>query len=98
MAVYVDDMYAPFGRMKMCHMMADTHRELVEMADRVGVARKWIQDAGDPYGEHFDVSMGARAKAVAAGAVEITYIPGLGELLEARDAPGHRAAYFGPSA
>lgn len=21
MSVYVDDMYAPFGRMKMCHMM-----------------------------------------------------------------------------
>lgn len=71
MAVYVDDMRAPFGRMIMCHMMADTTAELLEMADRIGVDRKWLQKAGSSY-EHFDVSLGARAKAVAAGAVEVT--------------------------
>ncbi len=32
MAFYVDDMEARFGRMKMCHMIADTTEELLEMA------------------------------------------------------------------
>ncbi|BAP94500.1 hypothetical protein [Aurantimonas phage AmM-1] len=71
MAVYVDDMRAQFGRMKMCHMFADSTAELVAMADRIGVARKWIQHAGTPR-EHFDVAMSKRALAIAAGAKAIT--------------------------
>lgn len=71
MTVYVDDMYATFGRMKMCHMVADSTAELNEMADRIGVARKWIQKPGTS-GEHYDVSISARKKAVAFGAVELT--------------------------
>ncbi len=71
MAVYVDDMRAPFGRMKMCHMMADTSEELLRMADRIGVQRKWIQSAGTER-EHFDIAMSKRALAVQAGAIEVT--------------------------
>ncbi|MCA0944073.1 DUF4031 domain-containing protein [Salipiger pacificus] len=75
MTVYVDDMYrAEIGRfrhMKMSHMIADSTEELLEMADRIGLQRKWLQKRGTP-DEHFDVGMGLRAKAVAAGAVEIT--------------------------
>lgn len=71
MTVYVDDMYAPYRGMKMCHMIADTREELDEMADFVGVARKWIQKRGTPE-EHYDVAMSARAKAVAFGAKEVT--------------------------
>jgi len=70
MAVFVDNMKAKFGRMVMCHMLADSREELDAMADRIGVARRWIQYPGTPK-EHYDVSMSARAKAVAAGAVEI---------------------------
>jgi len=73
--VYVDNMYlfpmGRFRRMKMSHMIADTTEELMAMADRIGVARKWVQQAGTP-DEHFDVSMGAREKAIEAGAVEIS--------------------------
>jgi hypothetical protein len=72
MAVYVDDMKAKFGRMVMCHMLADTTDELLSMADKIGVARKWIQYPGTPK-EHFDIALSKRAKAIAAGAVEITW-------------------------
>ena len=71
MTVYVDDMQAPYRGMKMCHMMADTTEELVAMADKIGVARKWIQKAGTPM-EHFDIAMSKRKLAVEAGAQEVT--------------------------
>jgi hypothetical protein len=83
--VYVDDMEAPFGRMKMCHMIADTHKELVEMADSIGVARKWIQQKGTAQ-EHFDIAMSKRALAVQNGAVEITLVE-LAQMTYARRAP-----------
>lgn len=71
MNVYVDDMQAPFGRMKMCHMIADSTDELLAMVDRIGVQRKWIQKPGTPR-EHFDISLAKRALAVRHGAIEIT--------------------------
>jgi hypothetical protein len=68
--VYVDNMDAPFGPMIMCHMIADTTEELLIMADKIGVARKWIQNAGT-YSEHFDVCLSAKKKAIEHGAKEI---------------------------
>lgn len=70
MTVYVDDFRAPYGRMVMCHMLADSTEELIAMADKIGLARKWIQKAGT-HCEHFDVSLKMRAKAIKEGAVEI---------------------------
>jgi len=72
MAIYVDDMRAPFRRMIMCHMIADTTEELNTMADKIGIARKWIQYPGSSK-EHYDICLSARAKAVKAGAIEITW-------------------------
>jgi hypothetical protein len=76
-SVYVDDVRHPFGRMVMCHMWADTLDELLAMADRIGVARKWIQ--GHPelsFGKHrhaswvhFDIALAMKATAIEAGAV-----------------------------
>ena len=71
MAVYVDDPVHRLGRMLMCHMVADTHQELILMAAHIGVDRRWIQDAGSPK-EHFDVCKSKRALAVKAGALEVT--------------------------
>ena len=71
MAVYVDDMKAAYGRMVMCHMVADTDDELHAMAVRIGIARRWHQKAGTPQ-SHYDICLAKRAQAVAAGAVEIT--------------------------
>ena len=71
MSVYVDDMRAGFGRMVMCHCVADTREELLATMDAVGVAKKWIQKAGTP-SEHFDICLSKRAAAVRAGAKEIS--------------------------
>lgn len=72
MTVYVDDMRAPFGRLIMCHMLADTDAELHTMADRIGVARRWHQ-APPRHDSHYDIALSKRALAVRAGAVEITW-------------------------
>lgn len=75
MSVYVDDMHlhpmGQLGRMKMCHMIADTTEELLAMAERIGVDRRWIQKAGTAQ-EHFDVSLSKRRIAVEHGAIEVT--------------------------
>lgn len=72
MTVYVDDMRAPFGRMVMCHMLADTDEELHAMAARIGVARRWWQSPAKTSGSHYDIALSKRELAVKAGAVEIT--------------------------
>lgn len=71
MTVYVDDMEAQFGRMTMCHMIADTVAELHEMADTIGMRRSWFQDKES--GPHYDLSKSKRAAAIRAGAMEITW-------------------------
>jgi len=71
MAVYVDDMYADYGRMKMCHMIADTAGELMAMAEAIGVNRRWLQNAGTAR-EHFDICMSKKAKALVLGALHVT--------------------------
>ena len=70
MSVYVDGAVNRFGRMVMCHMLADTTEELLAMADRIGVARRWIQHAGTPR-EHFDICKAKRELAVRFGAVTV---------------------------
>lgn len=73
MSVYVDDMEAPFGRMIMCHMIADTTEELLAMARKIGVNVKWIQHAGIPHREHFDIALSKKAQALLHGAIAITW-------------------------
>lgn len=72
MTVYVDDMRAKYGRMVMCHMLADSDDELHLMAARIGVARRWWQSPEKTSGSHYDICLSKRAKAIAFGAVEIT--------------------------
>ena len=82
MAVYVDNMRAKFGRMIMCHMIADTDDELHAMADAIGVARRWHQAAGT-YRSHYDIAVSKKALAIQHGAKEIT-MRELGVILNAR--------------
>lgn len=72
MSVYIDDMEAPFGRMKMCHMLADTSDELHAMADAIGVARRWCQHPGTAR-EHYDVALSMKRKAIKLGAIAVTW-------------------------
>ena len=89
MSVYVDDMEAAFGRMKMCHMIADTPQELLTMVDRIGVRQKWIQKAGT-HREHFDIAKSKRALAVKHGAVEVSMVE-LVEIINRRTIEAHQA-------
>lgn len=73
MAVYVDDFYKTgmgIGNMKMSHMIADSQKELLEMIDKIGMQRKWIQDKDTPR-EHFDICMSKRVLAIKNGAVAV---------------------------
>lgn len=76
MSVYVDDMYCTpmgkYGRMKMCHMVADSVEELHAMADRIGVARRWYQGPPATVNPHYDICMSKRALAIQNGAKEVT--------------------------
>ncbi|UIF90873.1 DUF4031 domain-containing protein [Cupriavidus sp. UYPR2.512] len=57
---------------------------ILNAADKIGVARKWIQKAGT-HQEHFDIAKSKRALAVQLGAVEIGR-EGLVEILRKRRA------------
>lgn len=78
MSVYVDNMAAPFRNMIMCHMWADTNDELLEMADKIGVQRKWIQghatlslrEYRNVSWVHFDICKAKRLLAVRNGAIQ----------------------------
>lgn len=69
--VYIDNFDAPYGNMTMCHMVADTTQELLDMVDRIGVKRKWVQYPGTP-NEHFDICLAKKKLALSAGAMEIS--------------------------
>ena len=82
MAVYGDNAMLPYRRMKMCYMIDDSREEIEAMADRIGVARRWIQNPGT-YREHYDICGSKRALAVKHGAVEIDWME-LGRKLQER--------------
>lgn len=70
MSVYVDASIYGYGRMVMCHMIADTPEELHAMALAIGVARRWFQAPPRASFWHYDIAKTKRALAVANGAIE----------------------------
>lgn len=103
MPVYVDDMQAGFGRMVMCHMIADSDAELHAMADRIGVARRWFQCPPKASSPHYDIAKSKRAMAISFGARAITWrelaamcaLRRAGEPMgDPRTAPDRLAAHF----
>lgn len=70
MTVYVDSERNLYRHMLMSHMVADTLDELHDMAQRIGLQRRWFQTSnnGTP---HYDVCQSKRALAIKLGAKEI---------------------------
>ncbi len=81
MTVYVDDwrQWARVGPIetRWSHLTADDADELHAFAEQLGLRRAWFQDHHrDPTRHHYDVSDPARARAIAAGAVAVTWREG----------------------
>ena len=81
MTIYVDNMhrYAQVdrgsGRVvtgRWSHLLADDSKELAAFAAHLGLRPEWLQSPRTP-GEHYDVVEAVRRRAVAAGAVPISY-------------------------
>jgi hypothetical protein len=85
MSVYVDPMWNHGKRIgragpEWCHLLADTAKELHDMADAVGLRRSWFQ------GDHYDIgSERVRSLALLNGAVELTGRAWLLKVKEIRD-------------
>lgn len=69
MSVYIDSANIPYRNMIMCHMIADTHNELHDMADKIGMKREWFQKKSFP---HYDVPLFRKKKAIELGVIEIS--------------------------
>jgi hypothetical protein len=69
-SVYVDRVNLGFGRMVMCHMIADTPDELHAMADHIGVERRWFQTPPKASFWHYDIAKSKRQLAINAGAID----------------------------
>jgi hypothetical protein len=53
-----------------CHLLADTREELHEIADQLGMPRRFFQD--HPWRWHYDLPLHLRADAVRLGAKELS--------------------------
>lgn len=76
MPCYVDDVRIPYRNMLMAHLWSDTEAELLAMADKIGVNRKWIQGhkrlsigkAKQAQWLHFDICASKKRDALRHGA------------------------------
>lgn len=71
MPVYVDNAKHHYRNMLMCHMMADTQKELIDCAIAIGLNVNWIQNK-NTFKEHFDLSQSMKKKALEYGAKQVT--------------------------
>ena len=68
---------------RFCHLLADTREELHELADDLGIPRRYFQD--HPWRWHHDLPEPLRERAIALGAREVT-LREVGLLLRRRKA------------
>lgn len=66
MTVYVDDAKIPYGRMLMCHMVADGVAELHAFAGALRIRRSWFHRG------HYNICQQKRAAALENGALAIS--------------------------
>lgn len=69
--IYVDEPIFPYRGQMYCHMATDGDlEELHEMADKIGLSRRWFQN--HPTHPHYDLAPSKRILAIEQGAVETT--------------------------
>jgi hypothetical protein len=85
MTCYVDSVRSYPGAglrfTEFCHLLADTRDELHEMADALGIPRRFFQD--HPWRWHHDLPAHLRERALELGAREVT-MSEVGALLQRR--------------
>lgn len=100
MTVYVDDGFVrgDWGRWTGGgHLQADTAEELHAFAERLGLRRAWFQHKpGRPWHDHYDLTGPGRERAIALGAVPVSWHDAARRNMAARRA--HRAAQGGAAA
>jgi FMN phosphatase YigB (HAD superfamily) len=64
--VYIGTREYKYGRMSMSHMVADSLEELHEMANAIGINKKWFQDKVNK--PHYDVCKQKKLLAIKLGA------------------------------
>lgn len=75
--IYVDDYLFPATvcgiKSNWSHLfsMPPDVEELAMFGERIGLRRRWLQHADDPWRAHFDVTITKRKEAIENGAVEI---------------------------
>jgi hypothetical protein len=87
MSCYVDTVRSYPGAglrfSEFCHLLADTRQELHEMAEQLGMPRRFFQD--HPWRWHYDLPAHVREHAIELGAHEVT-MHDIGALLRRRRA------------
>jgi len=100
MGVYVDPLVmCPRSKRwpwpESCHLLADTPKELHAFAARIGLRHSWYQGLPHHSIPHYDLTAGVRARAVAAGAVELKTHAALGAAIGKAKADGRARAAIG---
>ena len=72
MTVYVDNANLAFGRMIMCHVIADSDTELLSAIEKINLDKKYHQYP-NTWKSHFDVCKSKKKLLIENGAVEISY-------------------------
>ena len=74
MAVYVDEPVFAWRGRRWCHLLADSAEELHAFAADLGLRRAWFQTTPDrPWKDHYDLPEDVRPRAVALGALELSF-------------------------
>jgi len=81
--VYVDNINRKYRGMIMNHMIADSHSELMDMAEKLDLNPKWIQHEGTKK-EHFDICKQYKVHALKNGAKEV-HFKELSKMIQERD-------------
>jgi hypothetical protein len=69
--IYIDDANISWGRLVMCHMIADAPTELYIMAYRLGLRTSYLQNKDTP-SEHYDVAKSIKRRAIELGAKAVS--------------------------